>query len=312
MANAKTSRRQNFKLNPGSLEIATEAEHRSHLCERDTGETDYTQKPSKAKGTAKAPELTRDADVLIIAHLRGVSLAADPSRDPELASTAVSLPLSISAKMSSVRLFVASLGNPAPYKETRHSAGHVLLKLLQSHLKFPTFKKSKPHANGLVSVGADIGRPEYTLWQSPSYMNVSGKDLLKAYRQFVKDTTGSAPGENTELPGLIVLHDEMETAPAQLKARNGNMSARGHNGIKSVQQSLQSAGLMGRLTGPGSGGKFIKIGVGIGRPAGGTRDKDDVSAYVLGKFAGAELANLAGSALKLEVLLEDARAEMSD
>lgn len=213
--------------------------------------------------------------------------------------------------MSSVRLFIASLGNPAPYKETRHSAGHVLLKVLQSHLKFPAFKKSKPYANGLISVGADVGRPEYTLWQSPSYMNVSGKDLLKAYRQFVKESTGSVTGNDTELPALIVLHDEMETAPAQLKARNGSMSAKGHNGIKSVQQSLQTAGLLDRLTEPGSGGKFIKIGVGIGRPAGGTRDKDDVSAYVLGKFSSAELANLAISATKLEALLEEARTRMS-
>ncbi|KAH6646707.1 peptidyl-tRNA hydrolase [Truncatella angustata] len=212
--------------------------------------------------------------------------------------------------MSSVRLFIASLGNPSPYQATRHSAGHVLLKALQSHLRFPPLKKSKPYANGLISMGADVGRPEYVLWQSPSYMNVSGKDLLKAYRQFAKETCGSATGNEEDLPGLIVLHDEMETAPAQLKARAGNMSAKGHNGIKSVQQSLQSAGLIGRLTEPGPGGKFIKIGIGIGRPAGGSRDKEDVSAYVLGKFGVVELENLAGSAVRLEKLLEDARAEM--
>ncbi|KAI0163391.1 peptidyl-tRNA hydrolase [Pestalotiopsis sp. NC0098] len=214
--------------------------------------------------------------------------------------------------MSSVRLFVASLGNPAPYQSSRHSAGHVLLRALQSHLQLPPLKKSKPYAGGLVSAGADVGRPEYTLWQCPGYMNESGKYLLKAYKQFAAETRSSGGG-GLGLPGLVVLHDEMETAPGLLKARNGNMSAKGHNGIKSVQQSLQSAGLMAQLTEPGAGGpRFIKVGIGIGRPAGGSREPSAVSPYVLANFSGPELSNLVGSAGSLVTILEDARTSMSD
>jgi PTH1 family peptidyl-tRNA hydrolase len=203
--------------------------------------------------------------------------------------------------MNPARLFIASLGNPAPLHKTRHSAGHVLLRALQSHLGLPALKKSKPYANGLVSLGADVGRPEYTLWHSPSFMNISGAGLLKAYRQFAS-MTNSGAGEG--LPGLVILHDEMETAPGQLKVRHGPTSAKGHNGVKSVQQSLQSSGIMDKLTATGDGGRFIKIAIGIGRPGDGTRDRDDVSAYVLGPLSGAETAAIEKSAQGLVEILE--------
>ncbi|ORY61769.1 peptidyl-tRNA hydrolase, partial [Pseudomassariella vexata] len=182
--------------------------------------------------------------------------------------------------MKSARLFIASLGNPSPHLTTRHSAGHVLLRALQSHLNLPSLKKSKSFAGGLVSLGADVGRPELTLWHSPSLMNISGVALLKAYKQFLSNAT---PAEG--IPGLVILHDEMETAPGRLKVRHGATSARGHNGIKSVQQSLLSAGLMGGLA---DGASFVKVGIGIGRPAGGTRERDEVSDYVLGQLRGEE------------------------
>ncbi|KAI1341731.1 peptidyl-tRNA hydrolase [Xylariaceae sp. FL0016] len=210
------------------------------------------------------------------------------------------------ATMRPLRLFIASLGNPSPLRETRHSAGHVLIKALQSHLKFPAFKKSKPYGQGLMSTGADVGRPEFTLWQSPSFMNTSGTLLVRAYQKYMREAC-----EDGDLPGLVVLHDQMETAPGQLKVRAGDMSAKGHNGIKSVQSSLQSAGLFKQLTGPENRAKFINIGYGIGRPAGGSREKGDVSAYVLGKFTMGELDGIAKSAASLEELLEKERMRMS-
>src|SRR5271156_4710732 len=47
-----------------------------------------------------------------------------------------------------VRLLIASLGNPAPYHSTRHSAGHVLLRALATHLNFPPLTtRSKEYGN---------------------------------------------------------------------------------------------------------------------------------------------------------------------
>ncbi|KAK9416760.1 putative Peptidyl-tRNA hydrolase [Seiridium unicorne] len=304
MANAKSNRRQKSKVKSAGVTIVEDIAHFA-----DKHQVGRIAEPVSAASATKISGPARDAAIASSCAL--VSLATNHRPQPDPASAKFSPEQSSSTNMSSARLFIASLGNPSPYQASRHSAGHVLLKALQSHLRFSPLKKSKPYANGHVSLGADVGRPEYTLWQSPSYMNVSGKDLLRAYRQFVIDTTGSAPGNGSDLPGLVVLHDEMESAPGQLRPRSGNLSAKGHNGIKSVQQSLQSAGLMTKLTDSGSGGKFIKVGIGIGRPPGGSRDKDDVSAYVLGNFGGAELEKLVGSASNLVELLEEARTKMS-
>ncbi|KAI4143289.1 MAG: hypothetical protein L6R39_004628, partial [Caloplaca ligustica] len=83
--------------------------------------------------------------------------------------------------MSLRPLFVASIGNPAPaYTNTLHSAGHTVLTSLQRWLLNPPFTKSRPHASGLLSAS-----PEFTLWQSPTLMNVSGPSVSKAYRAFL-------------------------------------------------------------------------------------------------------------------------------
>jgi len=124
-------------------------------------------------------------------------------------------------------------------------------------------------------------------------MNVSGPPLLKAWKQFSQLSDGAG-----RVTGLVVLHDEMEIEAGRLKVRRGNGSAKGHNGIKSVQQSLQGAGLL-----EGLGARFIKIGIGIGRPVGGTRDSRDVSAYVLGQLTSREKEGLEGCARELESVL---------
>lgn len=95
-----------------------------------------------------------------------------------------------------------------------------------------------------------------------------------------------------------MLHDEMEIPPGSLKIRRGNGSAKGHNGIKSVQGSLQGAGIL-----DGLGSRLVKVGVGIGRPGGGTRESRDVSAYVLGQLTGREKEGLEGATREVEGVL---------
>lgn len=200
------------------------------------------------------------------------------------------------APMRPTSLLIASLGNPPPYHSTRHSAAHLILKHLQASLGLPPFTlKSRPYGGGHVSVGADIRRPEVTLWQSPSLMNVSGPPLLKAWKNFVNVQSASP---NDPVTGLIVLHDEMETESGTVKAKRGNTSPRGHNGIKSVQASFQSAGLM-----EGLGNRYVKIGIGIGRPTSGSRDSRDVSAYVLGQLTPREKDGLENATSDLANLI---------
>ncbi|KAK8128407.1 peptidyl-trna hydrolase 2 protein [Apiospora sp. TS-2023a] len=200
-----------------------------------------------------------------------------------------------------VSVFIVSLGNPPPHDQSRHSAGHILLKALQSHLGFPAFRRSRPFANGLVSEGKVADHVNIMLWQCPSSMNESGDAVAKAYRQFV--SSSAAGSQEDAWPTLVVLHDEMELAPGQLKLGPGSASANGHNGLKSVQQSLQSTGLGGRLA--AKNGKFLKVGYGIGRPAGSTRKKDDVAEFVLGQLPEGEMEQLWGCAEELMDLLEE-------
>jgi PTH1 family peptidyl-tRNA hydrolase len=59
-----------------------------------------------------------------------------------------------SIKMGSpIRLLVCSIGNPGPYLNTLHSAGHTVLTSLAASLAHPAFQKSRAYGNGLLSPG---------------------------------------------------------------------------------------------------------------------------------------------------------------
>ncbi|EXJ91066.1 hypothetical protein A1O1_04173 [Capronia coronata CBS 617.96] len=205
----------------------------------------------------------------------------------------------------SVRLLVASIGNPPPYHTTRHSAGHILLKSLAQRLHLPPLSKTKTLGSGSVSRGSDVGRPEYTLWQSASLMNVSGTGTMKAWKLFNDDLPKTQSALDV-VTALVVLHDELESPTATIKLRRGESSPRGHNGIKSIQQSLKSAGQLVAL-----GDRFVKIGIGISRPA--SRDSHDVSAWVLGQLTHVERAKIEAATDSLIAVLESeiARLERS-
>lgn len=166
-------------------------------------------------------------------------------------------------------LLIASLGNPPPtYANTLHSAGHTLLSALRETLGYPPFARDRS-LGGLVSRGGD-----FTLWQSPSLMNISGKSVAGAWKGFLRDLT---PDDRASAR-LLVVHDELESPLGRIKLKRGG-SARGHNGIKSCIGSL-------------GGMEFSRIGVGIGRPE--SRESRDVAAYVLRKMTAGEVMKVRG------------------
>ncbi|GME46466.1 Peptidyl-tRNA hydrolase [Neofusicoccum parvum] len=152
-------------------------------------------------------------------------------------------------------LFIASIGNPPPtYAHTLHSAGHTLLDAVRDARAFPAWQKDRLHANGLVSRQAEAGvarnfswvpgivapgggkkaggvadgEEDWTLWQSPSLMNVSGKALAQAWGRWKRENREGV---------LVVLHDELERGLGKVVVRRGG-SARGHNGLKSIAAQL--------------------------------------------------------------------------
>ncbi|KAL3423994.1 peptidyl-tRNA hydrolase [Phlyctema vagabunda] len=171
------------------------------------------------------------------------------------------------------RLLVCSIGNPAPYLSTFHSAGHVVLNSLRTLLAHPPFMKSRAHGNGQLSPGL-----EYTLWQSPSLMNISGVGVAAAWRQFTRDTPSDMATQ------LVIIHDELELPLGQMKAKKGELSAKGHNGLKSCKEQLRDV-------------EWWRIGIGIGRPI--SREPAQVADYVLKKMGPMERAKIEGSAVKV-------------
>ncbi|KAL2760364.1 hypothetical protein ACRALDRAFT_205669, partial [Sodiomyces alcalophilus JCM 7366] len=187
------------------------------------------------------------------------------------------------APMSHPRILLISLGNPAPYLNTLHSAGHHALTALRPLLgpSQPPFA-SERHASksALASTG-----PHYALLQSPSVMNISGRWVSRAYRDLQSRWTtpasthspdAASPPATAQSPpppplSLLLVHDDLEEDLGVVKLRKWTSSHRGHNGVKSVNASLRPAEF--------PGAKWARVSIGIGRPA--AREKADVSDYVL-------------------------------
>ncbi|KZF22603.1 peptidyl-tRNA hydrolase [Xylona heveae TC161] len=190
-----------------------------------------------------------------------------------------------------LHLLVASLGNPPPtYTNTLHSAGHTVLHRLREILAYPEFHKESSMGGGLVtrSIYADHNPKNYsdsnfTLWQSPSLMNTSGKVVSAAWKTW---TRRLKPGEEGK---LVILHDELEGPLGRVKLKIGG-SARGHNGIKSCIAAMPNH-------------EFARIGIGIGRPE--SRESKDVARYVLRKMNEKELYTIEESAGEVLQIIRD-------
>lgn len=139
--------------------------------------------------------------------------------------------------MFNPRFLVVSLGNPAPYQETIHSAGHIALIAAQHKLRAtqPAFTSLR---FGKKATQTSLG-PKYTLIQSPTEMNITGPWLSKAYRDVLINENLS-PSEM----GLILLYDDLESDFGIVKVRKWDQSNKGHNGVKSVTASLRLPGKM--------------------------------------------------------------------
>ncbi|TVY42644.1 Peptidyl-tRNA hydrolase [Lachnellula occidentalis] len=222
-------------------------------------------------------------DIPLSTNLSSLSLTTKKSRkqrknsptptqnDDQVAIT--SIPISLPEMATPLRLLVCSIGNPAPYTNTLHSAGHSVLTSLAASLSYPSFQKSRDYGNGLISQGS-----EYTLWQSRSMMNISGAGVSAAWRTFQKHSNG-------EQVGLVVVHDELELGMGEVKVKDGGASAKGHNGLKDIARYMK-------------GQKWARIGVGIGRPE--SREPGVVAGYVLRKMGGSERAKIEGCVGRVE------------
>ena len=145
---------------------------------------------------------------------------------------------------------VAGLGNPGDrYARTRHNLGALVAEEL-ARVGNDRFRKVR----FLPAETADIhlGEERVVLARSTRFMNESGP----SYAQLAKK-------HDVPLDHLIAVHDELDIPEGTLRIKMGGGPG-GHNGLKSLQQSLRSP-------------DFPRVRVGIGRPPG----RQDPADFVL-------------------------------
>ncbi len=177
---------------------------------------------------------------------------------------------------STLDLLVVGLGNPGPeHARDRHNLGWLVAdELARRH--GGSFRSK--FSGKLAEVRLDELR--LALLKPETYMNLSGGSVAAAARFF------KVPPES-----IAVVHDEVDLEPGRLQVRLGGGLA-GHNGLRSLKDSLGSA-------------DFLRVRVGVGRP--GRGDRRPVADYVLSPFEPDEdpEALVARSADAVEVLARE-------
>ncbi len=154
---------------------------------------------------------------------------------------------------------IIGLGNPGPkYQWTRHNAGFMVLDHLARIMGVAVAKKS---FSGFFGDGEWCGE-RLLLLKPQTFMNLSGRSAAEALR-FHKLT----------LSDLVVIHDDIDIPFGRVKIKEGGGHG-GHNGLRSLMQEL-------------GGGGFVRVRVGVGRPAHG-----DAADYVLANFSPAEMVGV--------------------
>ena len=149
-------------------------------------------------------------------------------------------------------LLIAGLGNPGPqYAGNRHNIGFMAVDEIARNPAFGPWSKK---FQGEISEGQIAGR-KVLLLKPLTFMNDSGRSVAAA-ANFYK----------IEPADVVVLHDELDLAPAKVRVKTGGGNG-GHNGLRSIDAHL--------------GKDYRRVRLGIGHPG----SKERVNPHVLGDFA---------------------------
>ena len=150
---------------------------------------------------------------------------------------------------------IVGLGNPgARYAGNRHNIGFLAVDAIaRQHRASPFRHRFQGEAAEVV-----LGSERAILLKPTTFMNESGRAVAEAQRFY-----------KIPLAEVIVLHDELDLAPAKLRVKLGGGNA-GHNGLRSITAQC--------------GNDYRRVRLGIGHPG----DKALVHGHVLSDFAKAE------------------------
>ncbi len=152
---------------------------------------------------------------------------------------------------------IVGLGNPGKeYARTRHNVGEEVVGVLATRAS-ATMKAGKDKAK----VAEVTIRGHRCVLAFPlTYMNESGQAVSGMTRRYGIDDPAK----------IIVIHDELDLPPAQIKVKVGGGLA-GNNGLRSITQHLKTQ-------------DYIRVRIGIGKPP----SKERGASHVLSKLPKAE------------------------
>ncbi len=155
---------------------------------------------------------------------------------------------------------ILGLGNPGrQYERTRHNVGWWVVEHLADVWHFGTWKEK----GQLREVSGRFGNTPVRLIEPLTYMNLSGKVLVQYLRRpFWSPATD-----------LLVIVDDVALPVGRYRLR-AHGSAGGHNGLKSIEQTIGNR-------------EYPRLRIGIG-PAQEERIAGDLADFVLAPFAVSE------------------------
>jgi PTH1 family peptidyl-tRNA hydrolase len=144
-----------------------------------------------------------------------------------------------SGKGAAFDWLVVGLGNPGPkYTHTRHNVGEQAVVLLADRHD----AKLKGGRDNALVAETRFGDQRVVLAFPLTFMNHSGQAVGALVRRYRIETPEQ----------LIVIHDELDFPPGELKVKIGGGLA-GHNGLRSIKQHLKSQ-------------DFMRVRIGVGKP----------------------------------------------
>lgn len=157
---------------------------------------------------------------------------------------------------------VVGLGNPGTeYEQTRHNVGFLTLDTMAS--KF----ESTPGAEAVHAIDGEM-----LLLKPLTYMNLSGEAVAPVVEEL-----------SIEPDKIIVIHDELDLPPGTVRVKKGG-NENGHNGLKSISQTLETR-------------DYLRVRIGIGRPD----NEQTISDWVLSLADHTEAIDRAAEAVRLIV-----------
>jgi PTH1 family peptidyl-tRNA hydrolase len=141
---------------------------------------------------------------------------------------------------------VVGLGNPGPaFESHRHNVGYKVAEGLarRMQIRFRAARGMRAEvAEGRIGPPGGDG-PRLILAKSRTFMNETGWAVTRLLGYY-----------KLEPSQMIVVHDELDIDPGQLRVKFGG-GDNGHNGLRSIRTALST-------------GDFYRVRVGVGRPPG--------------------------------------------